>query len=108
MLSKALIAAGEALAAFNEVDEKHIVIITDSATTPDDIDTQYALRKNADLGIQTTVIGIEAIESDSALMKKLLVEYAGMRESDYYDVQHKEDIPYTVRNALQKIRYEEE
>jgi len=103
-LLNAIFAAGEALSAFNEATEKHIVIITDGGFY--DIDSLGdALRENMCLSIQTTIIGIEVTESDSAVIERLLVEYAGMSASDYYNVRDLSSLEVVVYNALLYIKH---
>lgn len=85
ILSPALEMAGRKLNALTEVDNKHIIIITDGEFDIMDQERfQYAFRENAKNGITTSIIGIQCSTAVQRNMKFLLEEYAGSPAENFY------------------------
>ena len=101
IFSSAISAAGRTLSNFNQVEKKHIIIITDGEPDPTDVDrTKAALLDNAEFGITTSIIGIDATDVASSLMKNLLVEYAGVQEKNFHNVKNGGKVSDAVREDM--------
>ena len=101
VFSPALAAAGKALKALTNVEKKHIIVITDGEPDPTNVDlTKEVLLDNAAGGITTSIIGIQCTGSAEALMKQLLVEYAGVEEKNFYNVWQNDSVPDAVRDDM--------
>ena len=101
IFSSAISAAGRTLSNFNQVEKKHIIIITDGEPDPSDVErTKNALLDNAEFGITTSIIGIDATEAASSLMKNLLVEYAGVQEKNFHNVTKGGTVSSAVRDDM--------
>lgn len=100
LFSIALDKAGKALSALPDVAKRHVIIITDGE--PNDVEwTCEALRDNAEKGITTSIVGIQCSTPASALMKELLIDYAGMSESDFHNVYDIEYVSTILRETLE-------
>ena len=96
----ALTDAGNALANFDGVENRHIILLTDGE--PWDSTEEYgeAMRKNAERGITMSIVCIEATEDATKKLTEALVNYAGMPAESLYAVSEKEYVPSTVREDL--------
>lgn len=81
----ALMEAGTALSALSSVERRHIILVTDGA--PSDTEEEYgaAMKRNADLGITMSIVGIEA-GSGQAAMERALVKYANVEAKNFHNV----------------------
>ena len=101
IFSSAISAAGEALKACNDVEKKHIIIITDGEPDSSNVElTQEALVENAAAGITTSVIGINCTESAKNLMKNLLKEYADVSEENFHNVEDIQRVPDAIKKDM--------
>ena len=101
VFSSAVAAAGRTLKAQTNVEKKHIIIITDGEPDPTDVDrTKSAMLDNAAEGITTSIIGIQTSATAQALMKQLLVEFAGVEEKNFHNVTANESVPQAVRDDM--------
>ena len=82
----ALERAGSALLALEEVEKRHIILVTDGY--PTDTEAQYGamMKRNADAGITLSIVGIEADATATRMMTTALTTYAGVSEEHFYDV----------------------
>ena len=89
----ALERAGKALLANTNVERRHIIVVTDGE--PGDTPEQYGpiMEANAKAGITMSIVGIQATSSAQELMEEILVEYAGVSENNFHNV---EDIKQTA------------
>ena len=104
MFSPALERAGKALAARSDIEKKHIIIVTDGAPSKDDKENyQYWAQENAKLGVTMSIVGIGTTDNDRANMIDLLVNYAGRKESDFYNITkgNFESLPTLMRENLE-------
>ena len=94
----ALERAGSALMALEEVEKRHIILVTDGY--PTDTEAQYGamMKRNADLGITLSIVCIEPDSTATRLMKTALTTYAGVSEEHFYAL----DNPDTVGTALRQ------
>jgi len=112
MFSPALERAGKALAAMSEVENKHIILITDGEPSAGDADRyKYWLQENAKNGITMSVIGTRCTRSAINTMTILLTEYAGMTEENFHDVIDLNSASSTIKkdfevNKIQDVNYE--
>ena len=85
IFTDALNQAGNALMALSSVERRHIILVTDGA--PGDSEEEYgaAMKRNADLGITMSIVGIEA-GSGQAAMERALVNYAGVDADNFHNV----------------------
>ncbi len=110
--SPALERAGKALAAMTEVENKHIIFITDGEPSAADADRyKYWLQENAKNGITTSVIGVRCTNSAKNMMTILLTEYAGVTEENFHDVTDLNSAASTIKkdfevNKIQDVNYE--
>lgn len=87
ILSPALEMAGRKLNALTEVDNKHIIIITDGMIDERDTElSKYALQKNAKNGITTSIIGIQWANIAQQVWRIFLEEHAGNPADFFYHV----------------------
>ena len=101
IFSAALEYAGRALSAMNQVEKKHIIIVTDGEpASSDEENYKYWFQENAKSGITTSIVGIECSSSAIRLMKDLLVDYAGMTEDNFHNVKDVEDTPGVMYDDL--------
>ena len=99
--SDAIERAGKALAAMTGVEKKHIIMVTDGQPSDSDVEKYMArLAENAALGITTSIVGVKCDSSAKATMKNVLVQYAGMTEDDFYDIDNLTDLPTAMRESL--------
>ena len=96
----ALERAGSALTALTEVEKRHIILVTDGA--PGDKEEEYgaAMKRNAELGITMSIIGIET-EGATEHMEYILETYAGMPAENFHDVKDINQAPTAMREDLQ-------
>ena len=94
----ALERAGSALMALTEVEKRHIILVTDGY--PTDNESQYGamMKRNADLGITLSIVGVEPDATATRLMTTALTTYAGVSEDHFYAL----DNPDTVGTALRQ------
>ena len=85
IFTDALNQAGNALIALSSVERRHIILVTDGA--PGDSEEEYgaAMKRNADLGITMSIVGIEA-GGGQAAMERALVKYAGVSADHFHNV----------------------
>ncbi|MBQ9070201.1 MAG: VWA domain-containing protein [Clostridia bacterium] len=105
IFTSALERAGSALTALTEVEKRHIILVTDGAPGDDEEDYGAAMKRNAELGITMSIIGIET-EGADAHMKYILETYAatetnGVGADNYHDVKKISDTPQAMREDLQ-------
>lgn len=87
VLSPSLEMAGRMLNALTEVDNKHIIIITDGEFDARDKERyEYAFRENAKNGITTSIVGLQCSNSTQINMKILLEEFAGSSPDHFYGI----------------------
>ena len=96
----ALERAGKALGAISDVDKRHIIIVTDGY--PTDTVKEYGpwLQNNAEMGITISMVGIKCPLETATKMKEILVEYAGVSEDNFHDVQDVSGVPEAMRQDL--------
>lgn len=110
--SPALERAGKALAAMTEVENKHIIFITDGEPSASDAERyKYWLQENAKNGITTSVIGVRCTNSAKNMMTILLTEYAGVSKENFHDVTDLNSAASTIKkdfevNKIQDVNYE--
>ena len=101
IFSTALAAAGRALMAQTNVEKKHIIVITDGEPDAANVElTKEVMLENAAKGITTSIVGIQCTASAQALMKDLLVEYAGVEEKNFHNVAKGESVHNAVRDDM--------
>lgn len=104
IFSAALERAGKALAARSDIEKKHIIIVTDGAPSAGDTELyQYWAQENAKLDVTMSIVGIDATETDQVRMIDLLVNYAGRKESDFFNISkgNYETLPTIMRENLE-------
>ena len=112
VLSPALEMAGRKLNALTEVDNKHIIIITDGEFDANDQERYlYAFQENAKYGITTSIVGIQCHTAVQKKMQILLDEYAGSSPDNFYHVSELSTITTIMRShferpELREISYE--
>ena len=104
LYSPALERAGKALAARNDIEKKHIILVTDGA--PSTADTEYyqaQAMENAANGVTMSIVGINASTDGQSLMKDLLVNYAGCKEKNFHNITNKDytNLPTIMREDLE-------
>ena len=110
--SPALERAGLALAAMSNVENKHIIFITDGEPSAGDAERyKYWLQENAKNGITTSVIGVRCTNTAKNTMKILLTNYAGMTEDNFHDVTDLNSASSTIKkdfevNKIMDVNYE--
>ena len=110
--SPALERAGKALAAMTDVENKHIIFISDGEPSAGDADRyKYWLQENAKNGITTSFIGVRCTNSAKNTMKILLTQYAGMSEENFHDVVDLNFASSTIKkdfevNKIMDVNYE--
>ncbi len=110
--SPALERAGKALAAMTDVENKHIIFISDGEPSAGDADRyKYWLQENAKNGITTSFIGVRCSNSAKNTMKILLTQYAGMSEENFHDVVDLNSASSTIKkdfevNKIMDVNYE--
>ena len=85
VLSKPLEVASRNLASMTDVENKHIIIITDGEPSGSD-DYKKQMEENRKNGITTSIIGINCKNSAKTEMKLLLTNYAGGTNDNFHDV----------------------
>ena len=110
--SPALERAGKALAAMTDVENKHIIFISDGEPSAGDADRyKFWLQENAKNGITTSFIGVRCATSAKDTMKILLTQYAGMSEENFHDVVDLNSASSTIKkdlevNKIMDVNYE--
>ena len=110
--SPALEYAGMALAAMTNVENKHIIFITDGEPSAGDAERyKYWLQENAKNGITTSVVGVRCTNSAKNTMTSLLTNYAGMGAENFHDVTDLSSASSTIKkdfevNKIQDVNYE--
>ena len=110
--SPALEYAGMALAAMTNVENKHIIFITDGEPAAGDAERyKYWLQENAKNGITTSVVGVQCTNSAKNTMTSLLTNYAGMGAENFHDVTDLSSASSTIKkdfevNKIQDVNYE--
>ncbi len=92
--------AGDALAALDSVERRHIILVTDGLPQDDEIDYGGAMKKNADRDITMSIVGIEADSGVRNQMQYVLKAYAGMTEGHYHDAKSG-NVETTMREDLE-------
>ena len=106
VLSVALDRAGEELRALEGVENRHIIVITDGEPTESSLDwCKKQMFENAEMGITMSIVGIQCFATAKNTMTNLLVNFAGMTEENFYDVQNPSDIHVATRNDLESPRF---
>lgn len=112
MFSPALEYAGRALAALTNVENKHIIFVTDGEPSAGDAERyKYWLQENAKNGITTSVIGVNCTQAAKNNMTILLTEFAGMTKENFHDVSNLNSASSTIRkdfevNKIKDVNYE--
>lgn len=93
--------AGKALLANTAVERRHIIVVTDGE--PGDTEKEYGafMKENAEAGITMSIVGVQASSSAESLMKKILVEYANVPETNFHNVTDIEQVPEAMREDLE-------
>ena len=93
--------AGKALLANTSVERRHIIVVTDGE--PGDTEKEYGafMKENADAGITMSIVGVQASSAAESLMKKILVEYANVPETNFHNVTDIEQVPEAMREDLE-------
>ncbi|MBQ9796609.1 MAG: VWA domain-containing protein [Clostridia bacterium] len=93
--------AGKALLANTSVERRHIIVVTDGE--PGDTEKEYGafMKENAEAGITMSIVGVQASSSAETLMKKILVEYANVPETNFHNVTDIEQVPEAMREDLE-------
>lgn len=93
--------AGKALLANTSVERRHIIVVTDGE--PGDTEKEYGvfMKENAEAGITMSIVGVQASSSAESLMKKILVEYANVPETNFHNVTDIEQVPEAMREDLE-------
>ena len=103
--SPALKRAGMALAALTDVENKHIIFITDGEPSAGDAENyKYWLQENAKNGITTSVIGVRCTNTAKNTMKILLTNYAGMTEDNFHDVTDLNSASSTIKKGESQVK----
>ena len=105
IFTSALERAGSALTALTDVEKRHIILVTDGAPGDDEEDYGAAMKRNAELGITMSIIGIETEGADEH-MKYILETYAatetnGVGADNYHDVKKISETAAAIREDLQ-------
>lgn len=97
----ALERAGSALTALTSVEKRHIILVTDGE--PGDEEEEYGsvMKRNAELGITMSVVGIECTAAASSHMTYVLETYAGVDADNYHDVKDVSAVPTAMREDLE-------
>ena len=112
IFSVPLQAASLRLSSMSNVENKHIIFITDGEPAPGDAEKyKYWLQENAKKGITTSVIGVNCTNTAKNTMTILLTEYAGMSEENYHDVTDLNSASATIKkdfevNKITEVNYE--
>ena len=110
--SPALERAGKALASMTDVENKHIIFITDGEPSAADAERyKYWLQENSKNGITTSVIGVRCTTAAKNTMTTLLTNYAGMSEENFHDVTDLNSASSTIKkdfevNKIMDVNYE--
>ncbi|MBR2611640.1 MAG: VWA domain-containing protein [Clostridia bacterium] len=92
--------AGEALLELDEVEERHIIFVTDGNFSSIDMNAyQDCLQENAEHGITMSIVGIGCTRENENKMREL-VKYAQMPEKNFYNITDATAIPNIMRNDL--------
>ena len=93
--------AGKALLANTSVERRHIIVVTDGE--PGDTEKEYGafMKENAEAGITMSIVGVQASSAAESLMKKILVEYANVPETNFHNVTDIEQVPEAMREDLE-------
>lgn len=113
IFSAALKRACTALASRNDLDKKHIILVTDGEPSSlDRVDYLYEAREIAKQGITMSVYGINSSSSAQSVMKELLRE-AGGEDKNFHNILEGqyENIPQIMRDdlntpAIEDVNYE--
>ncbi len=100
----ALERAGSALQGLKdagEVEKCHIILVTDGE--PGDEEEEYGsiMKRNHDLGITMSIVGIECTSSASSHMTYVLETYAGVDADNYHNVQEISATATAMREDLE-------
>ena len=112
VLSIALEKAGMALNALSNVENRHIIIITDGEPSAQDQDRYKSyFEKNAAMGITTSIVGVQCTTQAKKTMTHLLVNFAGMTAENYHEVNDLTNASSTIKkdfevNKIKDVNYE--
>ena len=104
LFSPALERAGKALAARDDIEKKHIILVTDGMPATSDTEYyQFWAKENAKHDITMSVVGINATAGAESAMKDLLMNYAGCKERNYHGVTDSNigNLPTIMREDLE-------
>lgn len=102
IFSSALERAGTALRAMDDVEKKHIIIITDGEPSNQDSDEiRYFLEGNSKFGITTSIIGVQCNTMARQNMVRLLTDYAGGTAENFHDVTSLDDASGTIKKDFE-------
>ena len=108
ILSDSLEMAGRKLNELTDVENKHIIIVTDGEFDVTDQERfQHAFRENAKNGITTSIIGIQCSTHTQTSMKILLEEHAGSPAENFYHALDLSTIGTLMRNDLERPELKE-
>ena len=100
IFSDAIKRAGQELGAMTNVEKRHMIIVTDGAPSPDDKENYISELKIAtEMGITTSIVGINCNYGDKSNMISLLEEYAA-EGSKFYDITNLDTLPQIMREDL--------
>ena len=112
LFSTALMNASMALSAMTNVENKHIILITDGEPAAGDAEQyKHWLQENAKKGITTSVIGVRCTTTAQDNMELLLTQYAGMSEENFHNVTDLNSASSTIKkdfevNKITDVNYE--
>lgn len=93
--------AGNALLALTEVEKRHIILVTDGEPTDNEELYGANIKRNAEMGITMSIVGIGCTASARSQMTYVLETYAGADESHFHDVNDINQVPTVMREDLQ-------
>ena len=101
IFSDAIKRAGQELSAITDVEKRHMIIVTDGAPSSDDeADYISELKIATEMGITTSIVGINCQAEHKAKMISVLEEYAA-EGSKFYDVTDLDALPEIMREDLE-------
>ena len=93
--------AGSALLALTEVEKRHIILVTDGEPTDNEENYGALIKRNAEMGITMSIVGIGCTAAARSQMAYILKTYAGADESHFHDVDNITQVPTVMREDLQ-------
>ena len=103
IFTSALERAGSTLMAMDQVEKRHIILVTDGE--PTDAESQYGsmMKRNAELGITMSIVGIGSTSTAENHMNNVIETYTtvdGEARARFYNIENADKVASTLRQDL--------